>query len=161
MICISTFHEASCSNHEASRSDRLWVKIRDFHSRVPGSSPGRSTGVLIDVGIGLSGVKPFPSTTCRVSSLGEHSLVTRGVEGSIPLHGARSRPLLVPVEPDETWPNGKARGLGPRERRFDSSRLDCVRSTKAVRSVVIRDLAGSSPVVHPAQLHTSPGGAAG
>ena len=93
---------------------------------------------------------------CRVSSLGEHSLVTRGVEGSIPLHGARSRPLLEPVEPDETWPNGKARGLGPRERRFDSSRLDCVRSTKAVRPVVVRDLAGSSPVVHPEQLHSSP-----
>lgn len=50
------------------------------------------------------------------------------------------------------WPNGKAPGLGPGERWFDSTHLDCVRSTKAVRPVVVRDLAGSNPVVHPARV---------
>lgn len=37
-------------------------------------------------------------------------------------------------------------------RQFESVYPDCVRSTKAVRPVVVRDLAGSSPVVHPARV---------
>lgn len=37
-------------------------------------------------------------------------------------------------------------------RGFESLTPDCVRCTKAVRPVVVRDLAGSSPVVHPAQV---------
>lgn len=38
-------------------------------------------------------------------------------------------------------------------RGFESLTPDCVRSAKAARPVVIRDVAGSSPVVHPEQLH--------
>jgi hypothetical protein len=37
-------------------------------------------------------------------------------------------------------------------RGFESLTPDCVRCTKAVRPVVVRDLAGSTPVVHPAQV---------